>query len=320
MTGPSRKSSEAAIDYRAYLDPQVLAKIGGLELRARMIVEGFFSGMHHSPFHGLSSEFADHRVYAQGDDIRHIDWKLYGKTDKYYIKEYEQETNLNLIVVVDCSESMGFRSDSAALSKHEYATSVAASIAYLALQQHDSVGLALLDEHLTHFQRASNSPHHWKTLIHELERASGHGRTALGRAFAELAERLTVRTLIIIISDLFDDVESTLRGLKHLRYRKHEPVVMNVFDPAELHFRMQGPTMFEGLEAGGRLLAEPNALRARYLQELDRFQGALQSGCSRMNIDYGVFDTGAPLDAALSTYLATRSARIRQRSSRVIRG
>jgi uncharacterized protein (DUF58 family) len=320
MSASTRKPSDAAIDYRAYLDPKVLAKIGGLELRARMIVEGFFAGMHHSPFHGLSAEFADHRVYAQGDDIRHIDWKLFGKTDKHYIKEYEQETNLNLMVVVDCSESMGFRSEGAPLSKHAYAISVAAAIAYLALQQHDSVGLALLDEHLTHFHRPSNSPHHWKTLVHELERASGTGRTALGRAFAELAERLTVRTLIIIISDLFDDVESTLRGLKHLRYRKHEPVVINVLDPAELSFRFHGPTMFQGLEATGRLLAEPGALRARYLEELERFQGAYRLGCSRMNIDYGVFDTGAPLDAALSTYLATRSARIRQRSSRVMRG
>jgi len=315
-----RKSSDDAVDYRAYLDPAVLAKISGLELRARMIVEGFFSGMHHSPFHGLSAEFADHRVYAQGDDIRHIDWKLYGKTDKYYIKEYEQETNLNLMVVVDCSESMGFRSDEAALSKHEYATSLAAAISYLALRQRDSVGLALLDEHLASFVRPSNSPHHWKTLVRELDRAPGSGRTALGRAFAELAERLAVRTLIIVISDLFDDTEATLRGLKHLRYRKHEPVVINVLDPAELSFPLEGPTMFLGLEGTGRLLADPGALRVSYLEALERFQGDYRLGCGRMNIGYSVFDTKAPLDAALSTYLATRSARIRQRSSRVMRG
>ena len=207
---------EAAQDYRKYLDPKVLAKIGSLELRARMIVEGFFSGMHHSPRRGLSIEFADHRSYVQGDDLRHIDWKLFGKTDKYYIKEYEQETNLNLMLVVDCSESMGYRSAGSAFSKHEYAVSIAAAIAYLALQQHDAVGLTLFDEHLTQFVRPSNHPRHWRTLVHEMEGKVGPAKTSLERVFIELAERLSHRTLIFIISDLFDDEASTLKGLKLL--------------------------------------------------------------------------------------------------------
>jgi uncharacterized protein (DUF58 family) len=309
---------DGAKDYRKYLDPAVLAKIGGLELRARLIVEGFFTGMHHSPHRGLSVEYADHRIYTQGDDIRHIDWKVFAKTDKHYIKEYEQETNLELMLVVDCSESMGYRSPDSAMSKHEYATSCAAGIAYLALQQHDSVGLALFDEHLKHYHRPSNNPHNWRTLIHELEGKVGKTKTSLARVFAELAERLTHRTLIVILSDLFDDTEPVLKGLKHLRYRRHEVVLWNVWDKAELSFPFTGPTMFEGLEEAGRLLTEPGSLRARYLEEVRDFQARLRVGCAKMNIDYTVFSSASPLDVALSGYLATRAARLRQRSSRVM--
>ncbi|MEK6798583.1 MAG: DUF58 domain-containing protein [Planctomycetota bacterium] len=307
-------------DYRKYLDPRVLARISGLELRARLIVEGFFSGIHHSPHHGLSIEFADHRAYVQGDDLKHIDWKVYAKTDKHYIKEYEQETNLNLMLVVDSSESMGYRSEQAALSKHEYATSLAAALAYLTLQQQDAVGLATFDEHLRHFQRPSNNAHHWKTLVHELDGRVGPAKTSLGRVLTELAERLHHRLLIVLVSDLFDDPAAILRGLKQLRYRKHEVIVWNVWDPAELNLPFRGPTEFRGLESSGRLLCNPDALRARYLEEVGAFQNQLRTGCGQMLIDYVLYSSATPLDAALSGYLATRSARLRQRSSRVLGG
>ncbi|HNQ22980.1 MAG TPA: DUF58 domain-containing protein [Phycisphaerae bacterium] len=306
--------------YRKYLDPAVLAKIGGLQLRARLIVEGFFSGMHRSPQRGLSIEFADHRSYTQGDDIRRIDWRVYARTDKYYVKEYEQETNLDLMLVVDASESMQYRSAQAALSKYEYATAIAAALAYLALQQRDSVGLAVFAEHLVEFVRPSNDAAHWRTVVDELERRSGPAKTALGRALGELAERLAHRMLVVVISDGFDDVAGVLRGLKLLRYRRHDLVVCHVLDPAELTLPFRGPTLFEGLEAGGRLLADPGALRRRYLQEMTQFQARLRAGCARLRADYVLFNTLAPLDVALSTYLATRSARIRQRSSRVMAG
>ncbi|MEK7732316.1 MAG: DUF58 domain-containing protein, partial [Planctomycetota bacterium] len=252
-------------DYRKYLDPTVLAKISGLELRARLIVEGFFSGIHHSPQRGLSVEFADHRAYTQGDDLRHIDWKVFGKTDKYFIKEYEQETNLNLMLVVDCSESMSYRSANEGMTKHEYATAVAAAVAYLTLQQQDSVGLTLFDEHLTHFLRPSNNAHHWKTLVHELAGKTGPAKTSIGRVLAELAERLNHRLLIILISDLFDAPAAILKGLKHLRYRRHEVIVWNLWDPAELTLPFSWPTMFNGLESTGRLLTDPRSLRGRYV-------------------------------------------------------
>jgi uncharacterized protein (DUF58 family) len=310
---------EPAHHSRRYLDPAVLARIRGLELRARLIVEGFFSGMHHSPQRGISVEFSDHRAYVQGDDIRHIDWKVFAKTDKFYIKEFEQETNLELMLVVDGSESMQFRSPAAAMSKHEYASALAAAIAYLALQQHDSVGLALFDDHLSTFIRPSNNPQHWKILVHEFEQQRGAAPTIVGRSLSELAERLTHRTMIILVSDLFDEPAAILRGLRHLLFRRHETVVWNIWDPAELSFPFHGPTLFDGMEDTGRLLAEPASLRRRYMDEVKRFQTALRAGCGRMNFDYVVFDTATPLDVALSTYLATRSTRIRRRSSRVRR-
>ena len=219
-----------AQDVRTYLDPAVLARISGLELRARLVVEGLLAGMHHSPRRGISIEFADHRIYSQGDDLRHIDWRLFGRTDKYYIKEYEQETNLNLVLAVDCSESMNYRSTSQGLSKHEYATALGAAIAYLALRQQDSVGLALFDERITEFVRPSNNLHHWRTLVRELAGGTGPAKTSLGQVCNELAERLHHRTVIILISDLFDDAEAILRGFRHLRYRRHELIVWNLWD------------------------------------------------------------------------------------------
>ena len=299
------------------LDPRLLAKIARLDLRARMIVEGFFSGMHRSPHKGISVEFADHRSYTQGDDLRHIDWKVYGRTDKYYIKEYEQETNLELLLVVDSSESMSFRSDPEGMSKHAYASTMAAAISHLALQQQDSVGLVLFDEKITTYIRPSNRSRQWHLLTAALSEGTGPSKTSLERVLAELTERLARRTLIIFISDLFDDEQMFLRGMKLLRFRRHEPVVWNLWDRAELELPFSGPTKFSGLEGAGTLLTDPRALRTRYIKEVEAFQARLRTQLSQMDVEYTVFDTTSPLDVALSHYLATRSARLRQRSARV---
>ncbi|NOS99308.1 MAG: DUF58 domain-containing protein [Phycisphaerales bacterium] len=305
---------------RGLLDPKILARIGSLELRARLAVEGYFSGMHRSPFPGVSIEFADHRAYTQGDDIRHVDWKVYGRTDKYYIKRYEQETNLNCMVLVDDSESMTYRSADVAMTKRQYAASMAAAVAYLALRQRDAVGLVVFDETITRFIRPSNHPAHWRHIVQGLA-AHGAGRkTGVRPVLDDLAERLPRRTLLILISDLFGDVEETLMGLKRLRYQRHEAVVFNVWDPAELNFPFKGPTRFEGLESTGRLLTQPEAMRSQYLAEVARFVESLRRGCRDMQIEWTQFDTSTPLDAAISTYLVTRSARLRQRSSRVLGG
>ncbi len=311
---------EPSPDYRRYLDPKVLAKIAGLELRARLVAEGYFGGTHRSPYRGPSVEFADHRIYAQGDDFRHIDWKVYGRTNKHYIKQYHQETNLLCMLVVDCSESMAYRSPSAPMSKHEYAISVAAALAYLALQQGDSVGLVLFDQRITHYIRPSNNPTQWKTLIHELEGKTGPTQTGIQEVLDDLAERLTRRSMIVLISDLFDDSDRLLKGLRHLRYRRNEVIIFNVWDEVELTFPFQGPTLFEGLESAGQLLSEPRALRQRYLDEVERFTEKLRYACRHMHIDYEVFNTGSALDVAISAYLATRSASIRARTSRTLGG
>ncbi|MBU0716669.1 MAG: DUF58 domain-containing protein [Planctomycetes bacterium] len=305
-------------DWRDYLDPKVLAKIGGLELRARLIVEGFYGGMHRSPHRGASVEFADHRAYVQGDDLRHMDWRVFGRTDKYYIKEYEQETNLELLLVVDCSESMRYGSNRQGLSKHGYATTLAAAISYLALRQQDSVGLALFDEHVTRFIRPSSSSMQWKVLVNELAGGIGPAKTSFDRVLRELAERLSHRTLIILISDLFDDPESFMRGLKRLRYHHHEPIVWNVWDDAELTFPFNDPVLFDGLEETGRLQADPRTLRDRYLEEVEAFLARMKSQCGRMQVEYTLFNTSSSLAAVLSSYLATRNARLRRRSARVL--
>ena len=307
-------------DYRRYLDPRVLAKISGLELRARLLAEGYFSGTHRSPYRGASVEFADYRQYVQGDDFRHIDWKVYGRTDKHYIKEYEQETNLTCLLVVDCSASMSYRSEGAAMTKHEYAISLAAALAYLALRQQDSVGVALFDERITTYIRPSNNPAQWKTVVRELIGATGPGKTSIRGVLDDVSERLGRRSMVVLISDLFDDEAEVLAGLRHLRYRRNETVVFNVWDPAELTFPFAGPTRFEDLEADTRLLAEPRLLRQRYLAEVEQFVERLRGGCRSMQIDYELFDTSTALDTAIGAYLATRSASIRHRTSRVLGG
>jgi uncharacterized protein (DUF58 family) len=303
--------SDTDTDYAKYLDPKVLAKIAGLDLRARLVVQGYVSGLHRSPYRGFSVEFAEHREYSQGDDLKHLDWKVFGRTDKYYIKQYEEETNLNCVLLLDCSESMAYGSDSAALNKLGYATAVGASLAYLALRQQDSVGLAAFDEAISRFIRPSNNPGHWKTLIHEMEAAAGPRKTSVRMVMDDLAERLPRRALIIVLSDLFDDADDIVRGLKHLRHRGHEVIVFHVMDHAELGFPFATATQFEGLEAAGKLLVEPRALRRRYLQEVQRFTDMLRGRCREMHMDYEVVDTSHPLDAVLTSFLATRNATVR---------
>ncbi len=298
-------------DYRRYLDPQVLARISGLEMRARMVVEGFISGMHHSPFRGFSVEFSEHRKYSQGDDLRHLDWRVLGRTDKHYVKQYEQETNLQLMLVVDSSESMSYRSPDAPLTKREYATCVAAAIAYLALRQTDAVGLAAFDAHVARVVRASNNPGQWKTVVRELEAAIPTPATNIRRALDEIAEKLRHRHLVVIISDFFDDPREILTGLKHLRHHRHEPIVLHVMDPAELDFPFSEPTRFEGLERTGQLVTQPRIIRQRYLKELQDHLDELRRGCVENRVDYQLFSTREPLDKALSGFLAGRESRLR---------
>ena len=296
---------------RKFLDPRTLAKLQGLELRARSIVEGYVSGVHRSPYHGFSIEFAEHREYAQGDDLRYVDWKVFGKTDKFYLKQYEEETNLVSHMLIDTSESMRYRSADAPLSKLEFAQCVAASLSYLILQQQDSVGLVTFDSEVRALINASANPSHLKQLLHVMENSRPQRKTRTGPIFHDLAERLKRRGLVLILSDLFDDVPSMMAGLKHFRHRRHEVVVFQVLDPAELDFPFRQTTLFRGMEELPDVLTDPRALRNAYLDEFGKFLQSVRKGCRAERIDYVLLRTDQSLEIALSSYLASRMNRIK---------
>jgi uncharacterized protein (DUF58 family) len=306
--------SDATTDYRKYLDPRTLARIGSLDLRARLVVEGLMAGMHRSPYHGISVEFAQHRQYVPGDDIRHVDWKVFAKTDKVYLKQYLEETNLHLICVVDASESMGYGSigsGDASWSKYDHATAIAASLSYLAIQQQDSVGLAVFDSELRKYFKPSNLPAQWKTITHELLLVPRLKKTGTGRVLDQLAEKLTHRSVVVLLSDFFDDIDSVQHGLRHLRYRKHEVIAFQILDPMEVEFPFEDVTLFKGMEEMGELLTEPQSLRQGYLAEMRAWTDELKRLCRGMHIDFTQMNSGQPLDVALSSFLAIRAASIR---------
>src|SRR5450432_1315718 len=301
-------------DYRKYLEPRTLARIGSLDLRARLIVEGLMAGMHRSPYQGISVEFSQHRQYVPGDDIRHVDWKVFAKTDKVYLKQYLEETNLHLICVVDASESMGYGSvgeGEYVWTKYDHATAIAASLSYLAIQQQDSVGLAIFDNELRRYFKPSNLPAQWKTITHELLLVPRLKKTGTGRVLDQLAEKLTHRSLVVFLSDFFDDIESIEKGLRHLRYRKHEVIAFQILDSMEIEFPFEDVTLFKGLEEMGELLTEPQSLRQGYLAEMAAYTDRLKKMCRGMHIDFTQVNSGHALDVVLSSFLATRAASIR---------
>ncbi|MEO1496676.1 MAG: DUF58 domain-containing protein [Planctomycetota bacterium] len=293
------------------IDPAVLARMRGLRLRAERIVEGFVSGLHRSPYQGFSNEFAEHREYVPGDDLRYVDWRAFGKTDKVYVKRFEEETNLIGYLVLDISESMTYRGADAPMPKLEYAQTAAAALAYLILKQQDAVGLATFGDRVRTLVRPSGSPSQLAPLLSAIGEGSGGEKTAAGPIFHELAERLGRRGVVMILSDLFDDPDALLAGLKHFRCRRHDVVVMHVLDAAELEFPFEQPTLFKGLERLGELLVDPARLRRAYREEFQAFQQRVAAGCRAQGADYVLMRTDRPLDVALSAYLHHRQARLR---------
>jgi uncharacterized protein (DUF58 family) len=296
-----------ADDPHKYLDPLVLAKVRSLELKARLIVEGYLSGMHKSPYHGFSVEFAQHREYVPGDDIKHIDWKVYGRTGRFYLKQYEEETNLVLWILLDTSESM--RYGSGPVTKYDYACMTAAALAYLTVHQSDSVGFVTFDRQVRSFLKPSSQPSHLREIVRLMNRGCGEQKTSLAPIFHDLAERINRRSILVLLSDLFDEPDTILAGLKHLRYKRHEVAVMNVMDGAELDFPFQDATLFRGLEEYPDLLTDPRSLREGYLAEVAAFVSEMQHGCRNQNIDYVQLRTDTNLGVAISSYLAHRLAR-----------
>jgi len=302
-------------DSRRYLDPRVLNRVSRLDLRARLIVEGFVSGRHRSPYKGFSVEFAEHREYAPGDDLRYLDWKVYGKSDRLYVKQYEEETNLVATVCLDVSESMRYESPAkdGGMSKYDYAATVAASLAYLVIHQQDAAGVALFDDEVREMLPAGSQPVHLQRMLGLMEGFRGGPRTDLGASLGAIAEKIRRRGLVVIVSDLLDEPDRVLAGLRRLRSRRHDVVVFQVLDRDETQFPFDRMTRFEATEEpASELLCDPKALRAVYLESLEEFQRAVRAGCLAERIDFVPLDTGTPLDVALSGYLARRAASVRR--------
>lgn len=304
-------------DTHEYLDPLALAKVRSLELQARLIVEGYLSGMHKSPYHGFSVEFVEHREYVPGDDLKHLDWKVYSRLGRFYIKQYEEETNLNLWLLVDISESMRYGSGKKGddgqplIRKYDYACMAAAAFAYLTLHQQDGVGLVTYDDAVRAFVKPSSQVAHLKQIVNLLQRGPGPQRTRLAPIFHDLAERIGRRAILLVLSDCFDELDDILAGLKHLRHKRHEVIMMQVLDPAELTFPFNEATLFKGMEQHPELLTDPRALREGYLEQIRTFNAELQRGCLMQNIDFVQLRTDGSLGVALAGYLAHRLARSR---------
>lgn len=291
-----------------YLDPQTLARVKDLELTARRIVEGLVSGAHKSPLQGASVEFAEHRQYVAGDDTRHIDWKLFGKTDKFFLKRYEQETNLVCNLLIDTSQSMSYASS--ARSKLRHASELAAVLAFLVLSQQDSVGAVFFEDRLRYFVPASGQASHLNQILHLLAVCQpANLPSRIGPVLDDVANRLRKRSLVFLISDCFDDVGSLVNGLKHLRYKRHEVAVLQVLDPAEIEFPFRDVTRFQGLERLPEVLVDPKAIRRAYQAEFEAFRRELQIACRSMNVDYQLVRSDEPIDRFLTRYLSTRAGR-----------
>ncbi len=296
-------------DYRKYFDPRTLARLAGAKLRSRRAALGHMAGMHRSPLRGLSVEFAEHREYSPGDDLRYVDWKVFGRSDKFYLKQYEEETNLVCYFAVDTSASMGYRGPGAAMSKLEYAQRAAASLAYLVTRQQDSVALATFDSEVRQFVRPGRGAEHWRHVVESLDVTGDDRPTSIGPVLHQLAERFVDRGLVIVLSDLFDDVPKLIAGLKHLRHRRHDVIVLHVLDAAEIDFPFRRTTLFESVETDDEILAHPLALRKAYLAEFSAFLAAARRGCRELSIDHVVLRTDASLEDTLARLLAAREAK-----------
>ena len=291
-------------DRLKYLDPVALSAVKNMYIRARLIVEGFITGLHRSPYHGFSVEFSEHRQYIPGDESKHIDWKLFGKTDRYYIKQFEEETNLKAYIVLDSSASMNY--SSGGVTKLEVASYIAASLTYLMLRQRDAVGLCIIDDKIRSYIPPSSRSTYLKLLLEQLENLSPGKETDLASNFHELAERIHRRGLIIILSDLMDDPEDVLNGLRHFRYNDHEVIVFHILDPMELDFNFPREALFSDMESGERISADPWHLKEDYALKMKEFIHAYKYGCLKQNIDYYRLDSSANLATALMDFLISR--------------
>lgn len=294
-----------ATNEKNYFDPKTLERIKRLDLRARLVVEGFITGQHRSPYNGFAIEFAGHREYAFGDDLKHIDWKVWSKTDRLYIKEYEEETNLKCTIILDCSKSMRY-GEADGWSKFDYGATTAASLAYMLQQQQDSVGLVTFSNKIEQNLKASSHPSALKRMMHELQNTKPDEQTDMSDVYVQLAGQIKTRGLVVLVSDLFLDMETLQETLRQFRLRRHEVIVFHVMHEHELEFPFEDMTLFKGLEIDAQLFTEPRALRQAYLDEVNSFMGQVRKMCAANGVDHVLVNTNRPLDATLASYLTFR--------------
>jgi len=288
-----------------YLDPEILSELGPLDVVVRQIVEGMRVGMHRSPIRGFSTDFSAHRPYVPGDETRRIDWKLYARARRYYIKLFQAETNFTANLLVDASASMRYASGK--ISKLEYAKFMAASMAYLIVDQHDSVGVGIFDGELRQYIEPTSSLGVLTRLSHELEKAQPKPRTDIAAILHEFARRMPRRGVVMLFSDLFDHTEEFIQGLSHLRFRGHNVVVFHVMDPDELEFPLRGMRRFVGFENDGELISDPVRIRASYLAEVAKFINHIKESCAKLLVDYVLVNTRQPVETAIAGHLLQRS-------------
>lgn len=297
-------------DTTTYLRPDVVAGLATMELRARLVVEGFITGMHRSPFHGFSAEFKEHRQYRHGDELKHIDWRIYGRSDRFYVKQFEDETNVRCVIAVDTSASMRYASPGH-VSKFQYATYLAAALSYLMLHQRDAVGLALYDHDLRTYLPPRSKMSYAQELMRALEAVRPSETTGTATAIHALAERLGRRGLVILISDLFDDADEVLRAMRHFRHDGHEVLVFHILDPREVDFDLGGAIVLRDMETDVEITTQPMLLQRSYRQAVEDFSATLKRGCHQQNIDYVRITTERPFDVALREFIVKRrSARL----------
>jgi uncharacterized protein (DUF58 family) len=290
---------------RSFLDPAVVARLGTLELKARTIVEGFLSGLHRSPFKGFSVEFAEYRQYIPGDDLSTIDWKVYARSDRYYVKKFEEETNLDCHLMLDVSGSMAY--GSGAMTKFEYGACLAASLAYLMNRQRDAIGLTAFDDKIVSMLPASARGGHLRSVLLSLQRLQIGSETNVSKPLHQLADALSRRGMVIVISDLLDDPEAVIRGLKHFQFRGTDVIVFHILDPDELAFPFERATKFEDLETTEEVMAVPSLVRGHYVKAITELIDRYRRELGAAGIDYTLLTPAQPLEMALLAYLSTRS-------------
>jgi uncharacterized protein (DUF58 family) len=287
-----------------FLDPATIARLGTLDLKARTIVEGFLTGLHRSPFKGFSVEFAEYRQYLPGDDLATLDWKVYARTDRHFIKKFEEETNLECHLLLDVSKSMGYASGP--VTKLQYGSFLAAALAYLMNRQRDAVGLIAFDDEIIEMRPSSARAGHLTSLLVTLERLKLGDQTNVAKPLKDLAEAIRKRGLVVLISDLLDDPDRVLEGLKHFRYRGTEVIVFQILDPAELNFPFEQVARFRDVETSEEVLAVPSTVRPMYLRAIQDLQEQYRRELQLAGIDYVMLDTSVPLETGLMSYLMTR--------------